>query len=90
MRDREMSDFACLLSEFPSVISLLIETCRHLNTRFCSASNYSVYFLRVTHSQPPGHQLPHLFAGMVWLQRSLWRREFLPSLSVSQMRDVVA
>lgn len=33
-----------------SVISLLIETCRHLNTRFCSASNYSVYFLRVTHS----------------------------------------
>lgn len=31
-----------------SVISLLIETCRHLNTRFCSASNYSVYFLWVT------------------------------------------
>lgn len=33
-----------------SVISLLIETCRHLNTRFCSACNYSVYFLWVTHS----------------------------------------
>lgn len=32
------------------MISLLIETCRHLNTRFCSASNYSVYFLWVTHS----------------------------------------
>ncbi len=26
-----------------SVTSLLIETCRHLNTCFCSASNYSVY-----------------------------------------------
>lgn len=62
-----------------SVSSLLIETCRHLNTCFCSASNYSIYFLRVTRHHP-GHQLPHLVRVVVFLLASYGykaRRSFL-------------